>query len=143
MGSAFCENHNFEMADDICGQCGRDYCAECVVYPYGPKKPPLCKSCAIARAGIRKHAAAPPALSKRELRRRRRDRKQHAHDAPPAVVDLHGPPASDALTPRGEPVEPQRSAPAEPVMESASPAMESASLANWTPSFDRGLARLH
>ncbi len=138
MGSAFCENHNFEMADDVCGQCGRDYCAECLVYPYGPKKAPLCKSCAIARAGIRKHAAAPPALSKRELRRRRRDRKRHANDEPPAVVDQHGRPSPEALVPRNE-----APAPAETVARSSEPAMaDDASLTDWQPSFDRGMARL-
>lgn len=76
MEAAFCENHTFELAEDLCGSCGRAYCPECILYAYGPKKPPICRRCAIARAGIRKHAAPTPAASKRELRRLSRERRR-------------------------------------------------------------------
>lgn len=73
-----CENHAFDMAEDLCGSCGRGYCSECLVYPFGAKKPPLCKSCAVSAAGIRSNAARPRALSKRELRKRMKARKKEA-----------------------------------------------------------------
>lgn len=71
-----CDQHLFEGAEDICSECGREYCHECLVYPWGPKKPPLCHSCAIAKAGIRKHAARSRVRSRRELRRLEKERKR-------------------------------------------------------------------
>jgi hypothetical protein len=79
--AAFCENHNFELAEDLCGTCGRAYCPECILYAYGPKKPPICKACAIAKAGIRKHAAPSAVASKRELRRLSRERRREVKAA--------------------------------------------------------------
>jgi hypothetical protein len=64
------------MAEDLCRECGRPYCSECLVYAFGPKKPPLCLSCAIAAAGVRKHAGRSRAMSKRELRQRTRERRR-------------------------------------------------------------------
>jgi len=61
-----CENHSFETAEDHCGHCGRPYCSECTVSPWGPKKPPLCKPCAIAMAGIRKHDYGKPLSTMRD-----------------------------------------------------------------------------
>lgn len=81
MAAAFCENHTFELAEDLCGTCGRAYCAECIVYAFGPKKPPICKGCALARAGIRKHAGPTRATSRRELRRLSRERRREARAA--------------------------------------------------------------
>lgn len=73
-----CDQHLFEAAEDICSQCGREWCHECLVYPFGPKKPPLCHACAIAKAGIRKHAARSRVMSRRELRRLEKERKRQA-----------------------------------------------------------------
>jgi hypothetical protein len=64
------------MAEDLCRECGRPYCSECLVYAFGPKKPPLCLSCAIAAAGVRKHAGRSRAMSKRELKQRSRERRR-------------------------------------------------------------------
>jgi hypothetical protein len=78
----------FEGAEDNCSQCGREYCHECLVYPFGAKKPPLCHACAIARAGIRKHAARSKVASKRELKRLEKERKRKAkleREVEPAV----------------------------------------------------------
>lgn len=138
MGAAFCENHAFEMAEDLCGQCGRDYCPECLVYPFGPKKAPYCKSCALALAGIRKHAAVAPALSKRELKRRRRERKaaaKHQPSTPPPLVPeidwqqfetAPAMPEPDLGAPTGTP----------------EPSLDLGELEDVRPTFDRGLARL-
>jgi len=84
-----CENHPFEMGDDLCGHCGREYCDECLVYPRGPKKPPFCIPCALAASGVRSTAARGPAVSKRELKRRRKERaertKVEVAQRPPGV----------------------------------------------------------
>lgn len=73
-----CDQHLFEGADDLCTDCGREYCHECLVYPFGPEKPPLCHSCAIARAGIRKHAGRSRVGSRRERKRLEKHRKEAA-----------------------------------------------------------------
>ncbi|MDZ7734394.1 MAG: hypothetical protein U5R31_16145 [Acidimicrobiia bacterium] len=64
------------MAEELCAECGRPYCHDCLVYAFGPKKPPLCIACAITAAGIRKGAAKPKSTSRRELRRREKERKR-------------------------------------------------------------------
>jgi hypothetical protein len=71
-----CDNHTFEMAEGLCGQCGRPYCAECLIFVFGPKKPGMCKACAIQAAGIRKNAGRAPAVSKRELKRIAREHRR-------------------------------------------------------------------
>jgi hypothetical protein len=81
-----CYIHAFEVADDRCGDCGRAFCSECVVYAFGAKKPPLCRACAIARAGVRKHAARPPIASKRVIRREARERRRQKRRAPEKVA---------------------------------------------------------
>jgi hypothetical protein len=68
----------FEGAEDVCKECGREYCHECLVYPFGQKKPPLCHQCAIAKAGIRKHAARSKVASRRDLKRMEKERKRAA-----------------------------------------------------------------
>jgi hypothetical protein len=69
-----CEKHIFETSEDRCGRCGHEFCGECLVYSFGPKKPPFCIQCAVAAAGIRSNAGAPPALGRRELKRMNRER---------------------------------------------------------------------
>jgi hypothetical protein len=81
-----CDIHAFEMADDRCGDCGRPFCSECVVYAFGPKKPPLCRACAIARSGVRKHAARAPIASKRAIRKEAKQRRRAARRQPERVA---------------------------------------------------------
>ena len=69
-----CNRHSFEYAESVCSSCGLAFCHDCLVYPKGPKKPPLCVHCAIAAAGVRSSARKKSNLSKREVRRRT---KQH------------------------------------------------------------------
>ena len=64
-----CDKHVFEAREATCNHCGGDYCGDCLVYAHGPKKPPLCVSCALAAAGVRSTAARPVVRSKREIRR--------------------------------------------------------------------------
>jgi hypothetical protein len=70
-----CVRHPFERSETLCGQCGQDYCRDCVVYPNGQRKPALCVQCALARGGVRSTAAAHPAISRRELKKRLKERK--------------------------------------------------------------------
>jgi hypothetical protein len=59
-----CAKHVFAGAEGSCGTCGRAFCAECLVYAFGPKKAPLCIPCAVAAAGIRASAGTRPAPQK-------------------------------------------------------------------------------
>jgi hypothetical protein len=54
---ASCEKHPFDVAVDRCRSCKFEYCSSCLVYSFGPKKPPFCVSCALDAAGIRKSSA--------------------------------------------------------------------------------------
>ena len=69
-----CEKHLFEAAEDTCGKCGHDFCGECLVYAFGPKKPPLCIPCAVAAAGIRANAGNRPAAPTKDLKRMQKER---------------------------------------------------------------------
>lgn len=85
-----CIKHPFETAESACRNCGNDFCNECLVYAFGPDKPPYCVPCALAAAGVRSNAATAPAMSRREIRRREKERKKadkaaRRTPAPPAV----------------------------------------------------------
>jgi hypothetical protein len=78
-----CCKHPFERAEDSCRACASSFCGECLVYAFGPRRPPYCIGCAIAAAGVRSTAANPTA-SRRELRaaakERRRDKRRRRDD---------------------------------------------------------------
>lgn len=69
-----CDRHQFDRAVDRCGRCGGEFCSTCVVYSFGPKKPPFCLPCAVTAAGVRSKAAKVPALSRKERKRLERER---------------------------------------------------------------------
>ena len=48
-----CERHLFDQAVDLCGRCGFEFCADCLVYSFGASKPPFCLPCAVKAAGLR------------------------------------------------------------------------------------------
>jgi hypothetical protein len=60
MSGSNCAKHPFEIAENVCASCHRAYCAECLVYSFGAKKPPFCIPCAVSAAGIRTTAAVRP-----------------------------------------------------------------------------------
>lgn len=63
-----CFKHTFEVATGVCRQCRNSYCDECLVYSFGPKKPPYCVTCALNAAGVRRTGAAPnPRLQKKGI----------------------------------------------------------------------------
>ncbi|MEO8697250.1 MAG: B-box zinc finger protein [Acidimicrobiales bacterium] len=70
-----CNRHSFEYAENVCSKCGIAFCHDCLVYPRGTKKPPLCVPCAIAAAGVRSSARNQSNLSRREVKKRVREAK--------------------------------------------------------------------
>ena len=69
-----CVRHLFDQAVDLCGRCGCEFCPDCLVYSFGPSKPPFCLPCAVEAAGVRQGAGfrAPGGRKERkELHRRR------------------------------------------------------------------------
>jgi hypothetical protein len=70
-----CVKHPMAVAEYVCGQCGHEFCPECVVFPYGVDKPPVCITCALQMAGVAKRATGRPKLSRRAVRKRL---KEHA-----------------------------------------------------------------
>jgi hypothetical protein len=71
-----CHVHGFELADNICRNCGGEFCSECLVYAFGPNKPPYCISCALAASGVRANAGRQPTRSRRDIRKAEKDRKK-------------------------------------------------------------------
>ena len=60
-----CERHLFDQAIDLCARCGAEFCNDCLVYSFGPKKPPFCLPCAVEAAGVRSGAGFRP-MSRKE-----------------------------------------------------------------------------
>ncbi|HTO01299.1 MAG TPA: hypothetical protein VL068_11550 [Microthrixaceae bacterium] len=69
--SSSCVKHPMNFGEEICGECGHHFCQECVVFPFGSKKPPLCISCALELGGISSHPTGRPKLSRQSIRERR------------------------------------------------------------------------
>ena len=90
-----CEKHLFETAEDRCGKCGLEFCAECLVYSFGPKRPPFCIPCAVSAAGIRSGSGG-RGLPKREAKRLERERRQAFNDAQAAAAEAFEPRVPDA-----------------------------------------------
>jgi hypothetical protein len=51
---AGCDRHPFDQAAGQCRACRTEFCATCLVYPFGHRKPPLCVACALAAGGVRR-----------------------------------------------------------------------------------------
>jgi hypothetical protein len=105
-----CLRHYEEPVTAHCRTCQHPFCARCLVYSFGPKKPPYCVGCALHAAGVRNgnrsvvpptgsedpEIQAPP-LDKRAERAERRAQKEAAKAAARA--------AKKAAR-RGEPITP-------------------------------------
>ena len=59
------------MGEHICGECGHQFCAECVVFPFGAAKPPMCIACALERGGVRRQSTGRPSIKERLALQRR------------------------------------------------------------------------
>lgn len=66
--TGLCREHSFESALALCRRCGLEFCENCVVFPFGEKKP-LCKECAMTLAGVRSFVSR-PAMSPRLVKKR-------------------------------------------------------------------------
>lgn len=65
-----CVKHPMTMGEHICGDCGHQFCPECVVFPFGTTKPPMCIACALERGGVRRQAVGRPKLTRRSIKER-------------------------------------------------------------------------
>ncbi|NNE94694.1 MAG: hypothetical protein HKN24_01560 [Acidimicrobiales bacterium] len=63
-----------DFATEVCDSCGEQFCANCLVYPRGTKKPPFCTNCAMALSGVRNRRPVKP-LSRGEIKKRRKQLK--------------------------------------------------------------------
>jgi hypothetical protein len=68
-----------------CRTCAKPYCSRCLVFSFGPDKPPYCVGCALNASGVRNKnkpvpvaAAAAPAVDRRLERASRRAEKAEA-----------------------------------------------------------------
>jgi hypothetical protein len=86
-----CERHQFDRSVDRCGRCGGEFCSTCVVYSFGPKKPPFCLPCAVTAAGVRTKAARVPAMSRKERKQLARERKVAASQPAPELAPIKMP----------------------------------------------------
>ncbi|MEO6318248.1 MAG: hypothetical protein ABIP36_05635 [Acidimicrobiales bacterium] len=87
--SECCNKHPHEIGVAHCRRCGSAWCSTCLVYAFGPKKPPFCMSCAMVAGGVRT-ASALPALSKRQLKAQAKARAVEAKAAARAAEDAVG-----------------------------------------------------
>lgn len=65
-----CVKHPMAVSEHVCGRCGHEFCAECVVFPFGLRKPPLCISCALEAGGVRRQHTGRPRFSRSQVRSR-------------------------------------------------------------------------
>ena len=71
-----CVRHPFERSENLCGHCGQEFCRDCLVFPHGPRKQPLCVQCGLAAGGVRSNARLQPAMPRRELKRLLKERQK-------------------------------------------------------------------
>ena len=50
---AHCIRHYEEPVVALCRTCAQAYCGRCLVFAFGPKKPPYCVGCALTASGVR------------------------------------------------------------------------------------------
>jgi hypothetical protein len=97
-----CHKHPHEMGVTLCARCGQSWCADCLVYPFGTKKPPYCMGCAMVAAGVRSSGVL-PAMPRKELKAQMKALKAQAKAAAKAteapVVDPEPAPAPAPAAP--------------------------------------------
>ena len=79
-----CVKHPMAVSEYVCGQCGLEFCPECVVFPYGVDKPPVCITCALQMGGVRKRATGRPKLSRRAVKKRVKEHQRARMRTAPA-----------------------------------------------------------
>jgi hypothetical protein len=66
-----CTKHADVRSEGECGHCGLPHCGECLVSPFGAKRPPMCVTCALGFAGVR-YKDRRPRVQRRMWRKRDR-----------------------------------------------------------------------
>jgi hypothetical protein len=84
-----CGKHPHEIGVAVCRRCGHPWCNTCLVYAFGPKKPPFCMSCAMVAGGVRSNAAL-PAMPRKQLKAQMRAMKAQAKAAAKAAKEPEG-----------------------------------------------------
>lgn len=84
-----CVKHSFETAAGFCRRCENAYCTECLIYAFGPEKPPYCVTCALNAAGVRHQGARPNPRSRRRGWFRRRSTQEPEPETAPGFEDVH------------------------------------------------------
>jgi hypothetical protein len=87
---ARCDSDPVDSATDVCDQCGGEYCDQHLVHPFGDTRPPLCRSCAVAVAGVRSGAAPPRRRSRGQISKRRKELRQQVADRGTEEPDTFG-----------------------------------------------------
>jgi len=78
--SESCMKHPHELSVALCRRCGGSWCSTCLVYSFGPKKPPFCMSCAMVAGGVRT-AGALPAMPRKMVKAQMKAMKAEAKAA--------------------------------------------------------------
>ena len=80
-----CVRHYEEPMAATCRSCKASFCGRCLVYAFGPKKPPFCIGCALNAGGIRPGYQITPVVSAATDRRVAKAEKQAAKAAAKAA----------------------------------------------------------
>lgn len=101
-----CGKHPHEAGVALCRRCGGAWCGSCLVYAFGPRKPPYCMSCAMVAGGVRTSAAL-PAMPRKQLKAQMRALKAEAKAAakagPPPPPGTGPTPPDPEATPETSP----------------------------------------
>lgn len=81
-----CIKHVGTIATHQCRECGHGFCDDCVVYPFGPKKSPMCIKCAMSFAGVNARGGRAPARAPKMSWAERRRRKQQTGNQPALIT---------------------------------------------------------
>ena len=123
-----CIRHYEEPVVAYCRTCSRPYCSRCLVYSFGPEKPPFCVGCALTASGVRNKsrpipvaAQAAPAVDRKLERAQRKAEKaeakanaralKRAAKHPDPALDAEAPRSSNVPVPKGLPTPSARFAP--------------------------------
>ena len=123
-----CMRHYEEPVVAHCRTCARPYCSRCLVYSFGPDKPPFCVGCALNASGVRNknkpvvvtaQEPGPDRRAERALRKaekaeakaQARALKRAAKQSGAAAEEAEAPRTTNVPVPPGLPVPASRFAP--------------------------------
>lgn len=83
-----CLRHYEEPVSDHCRSCNHPFCSRCLVYAFGPKKPPYCVGCALTASGVRNsnHATIAPIAAQPSSKRVEKAQRRLERDAAKAAA---------------------------------------------------------